>query len=100
MKELITIPLVIGLILSMSIELIDIAESASDKVINYAQDMDDALDCAFRGIDITVCSPNLGKENFELELEKTQEILDKLSTINVTLINETIIEIEYDPEMM
>jgi hypothetical protein len=100
MKELITIPLVASLILSVSIELIAVAESASDKVINYAQDMDNALDCAFRGIDITICSPNLGKESFELELEKTKEVIDKLKSINITLINETTAEIEYDPNII
>jgi hypothetical protein len=64
-----TVPLILSLLIGVATELTEIAESASDKVINYAEDMENALDCAFVGIPIEVCSPNLVQTDFKQDLK-------------------------------
>lgn len=92
-KELITVPIVMSIVLGLAIELVDIAESTSDKVVEYAESMNSALDCAFRGVDIEYCSPNLASESFKEELLRTKEIMDELKEMNQTeLLNLTIDE--------
>ena len=58
-KEVIFAPIVGLLLVGFMLELTTIAENASDKVLNYADDMNNALDCAFRSVDIYKCSPEL-----------------------------------------
>ena len=92
-KELITVPIVLSIVLGLAIELVEVAESTSDKVIEYAESMNSALDCAFRGVDITYCSPELSSQDFKEELLKTKEIVDKMKDMNYTdLVNQTINE--------
>jgi len=57
--------------------LYDIATETSDKTIIFADDMRNAIDCATRGISIYECSPNLGQEQFQEELEDTRELMNK-----------------------
>lgn len=67
---ILTVPIVLSIIIGLTTQLVDIAESASDKVAHYADDMENALDCAFVGIPIDVCSPGLSQTNFKEDLKK------------------------------
>ena len=73
MRFLIILPIAITIILAFVVQLSDIAISTSDKALNYSNEMDNAVDCAFRGIPIEKCSPNLNSKNFEPEIN---EIID------------------------
>ena len=57
----------------LAFELIDIAESSSEKVIRFAESMDNALDCAIAGISVDVCSPELSTINFDSEIDRFNE---------------------------
>lgn len=70
MKALLFVPVAITIILAFVVQLSDIAISTSDKVLNYADDMDNAVDCAFRGIPILECSPDLNSVDFEPEIKE------------------------------
>jgi hypothetical protein len=88
MRELITIPIVMSLILGVTLQLVEIAESSSQKAVKYAEDMNNAIDCAFKGIDISVCSPDLASTSFKEDLIETKEVVDKLKELNISEINE------------
>lgn len=93
MKFLIILPVAITIILAFVVQLSDIAISTSDKALNYANEMDNAVDCAFRGIPIEKCSPNLNSVNFEPELKEIidfNEILIKNYGLNITEIENQI----------
>jgi hypothetical protein len=70
MKALIFVPVAITIVLAFVLQLSDIAISTSDKTLNYADQMDSAVDCAFRGIPIQKCSPDLTNVDFEPELKE------------------------------
>ncbi len=103
MKELILIPVIGIMILSFVPELLTIAESSQLKAVNLADDMNNAIDCATRGVALEECSPNLMSYNFTPELDRTvglnKEVLelldqykDEYSNITVTdLGNSTVI---------
>jgi hypothetical protein len=83
-KELFTIPIIMSVILGLSIQLVSIAESTSNKVVNYAENMESALDCAFLGIDVKECAPELDREHYlelKKELNNTKEIIDKMKEV-------------------
>ena len=86
MKELITASIVVSIIIGLTMQLVDIADSTSKKVVKYADDMNNAIDCAFKGVDIYVCSPDLSSTDFRPELNQTKEIADKMSALgqNIT----------------
>lgn len=92
MKDLLFAPIALSIILGLMIQLVDVAESVSDKTIKYAKDMENALDCAFAGVNIGVCSPDLVKTDFTPELLQTQEFLgvmqdtanDELEAYNIS----------------
>jgi len=55
-------------------DLLDIAQSSQEKAVVFADDMNNAIDCATRGIPIEVCSPQLMSHNFDTEINQTIEI--------------------------
>lgn len=73
MKGLILAPIAFIILIGFMTQLADVAMSTSNKVLNYANDMDSAIDCAFRGIDVETCSPDLYATSFEPE---TKEVID------------------------
>ncbi|MBN2458499.1 hypothetical protein JXB31_05200 [Candidatus Woesearchaeota archaeon] len=91
MKALMVYPVMVIVFLGLSMELVDIAESTSEKTVAFADDMYYAVDCAVRGIDIAVCSPNLMDHDFEPEINRTvkankeimQRILDNIGEENI-----------------
>lgn len=81
-KEMLVVPLVASLILGIAFELIQTAESMSEKVILYTQEMENALDCAFVGVPIEKCSPMLSNTEFKSDLD---DYRSQLQQINETL---------------
>ncbi len=78
MKELIALPIVFSIVFGLAFELVEIAESSSDKVIRFTESMENALDCAFAGISIEICSPELATINFDEEIARFNETNEKI----------------------
>lgn len=91
MKAAILAPIMLLFLLGFIVELGEIAESTSVKTLRYTQDMSDAMDCAFRGVSISECSPNLLETDFEPEINRSinfsiryLDTLEELSDYNWT----------------
>ena len=69
----------------MGTQLVEIGTSTSEKTLNYANEMDSAVDCAFRGIPIEECSPTLTDTNFEPEIKEyidfNKEMQDQIDAL-------------------
>ncbi len=78
MKELAAIPIIMSLILGFSIELIDIANESSEKVLRYTEAMEKGIDCAFRGELILECSPELASIDFDEDLIRFEKKLEEI----------------------
>ena len=78
MYKLIYIPIVAGIITGLALELTEDARSASEKTANYTQQMTDAIDCAFKGVDLEVCSPDLPSLEFEQDLTEFKTVVDQM----------------------
>lgn len=61
------------IMLGFFMQLTDIAESTSQKTLKYADSMDRAVDCAFAGVDISVCSPELKNTDFKQDAREFQK---------------------------
>lgn len=61
------------LFLSFATQLMGIAESTSQKSLDFTKDMEKAVDCATKGVDIRECSPGIYEHEFEDDIEKTIE---------------------------
>lgn len=88
----ITLPIFMALIVGSATHLESVAEDTSAKALAFTDDMNDAMDCATRGIPISACSPNLTNHDFSEEQEEFLAILDEMKeTFNNTIIvdNET-----------
>lgn len=94
MKELIIAPIIASLILTFTLGLIHTAEDVSHKVNNFAENMDIATDCAFRGIDIYKCSPELSSNNFKQDMKdykkNNEEFVKKLENTSSELLHTNI----------
>jgi hypothetical protein len=77
MKELIMVPVVLGLVLTLGMQLSDIADSSAQKTVDFAEDMNNAFDCAARGVSIYECSPDLKTTSFKKEMNETIGALDR-----------------------
>lgn len=89
MKEIILIPVVFSLMFGLFVELVDVAESSSEKVLKYAESMDNALDCAFAGVPIEVCSPELSSVEFNSELERLEKTNEEIKNITQEILFES-----------
>ena len=78
MKELIFIPAIALLIIGFAFQLQEIAESSSEKTLDFADDMNKAMDCATLGKPIRECSPDLLKTDFSEEVNATITILEEM----------------------
>ena len=98
-KELVIAPMIVVFLLGFALQLTDIAESTSAKVLNYADDMNRALDCATSGISIYNCSPNLNSYDFKEDAKEykkfNEEYIEQLVTLfenaTITEKNDTIL---------
>ncbi len=78
MKELLIIPIIAITILGIATSLVETAEESGEKVVAYAQDMNDAMDCAFLGKPLSDCSPELLETDFKEDISKTQEEIKEI----------------------
>jgi hypothetical protein len=69
------------LILSLVTQLVAIGEDTSNKAVDYAQDMNMATDCAFKGIPLEECVPDLNDTNFSSEIERTKSSLSQINDL-------------------
>lgn len=81
MKELLVLPVFGMIFLGIGLQLVDIAESTGAKAVDYAEDMNMAMDCAVRGVELEKCSPDLLEHDFEPEINRTldasKDIIEK-----------------------
>ncbi len=96
MKEILILPIIIPLIVGVTLEIAEIAESTSDKVIRYTESMEEGVECAFTGRTLMECSPELFQADFEDDLrdigdmaENLEEHLGEMETIHGVELNET-----------
>lgn len=92
-RELVIAPIIGLFLIGFMLQMASIAQSTSEKVLNYADDMNAALDCAFVGRSIYDCSPSLLNYDFEedaRQYQRTNE--DYLTTLKEIFNNATIIE--------
>jgi hypothetical protein len=69
MNQLLVGPLLALFLSGFTLELLSIAEDMQHKVLDYADHTNSALDCAFAGVDIRKCSPNILEVQFEGDLK-------------------------------
>lgn len=79
MKEIVFIPVAVLIVTGFVTQLADTARSTSDKALDYADKMDSAVDCAFRGVRVEECSPTLTDTNFKKDTEKLENLTSNLS---------------------
>ncbi len=95
MKEILIYPVVAIMILGFVPQLLTVAESSQAKAISFADDMNNAIDCATRGIALEICSPDLMNHDFTPELNQTvrisQDMLSHLENQDFNATNVTII---------
>ncbi|MFW5991059.1 MAG: hypothetical protein ACOCQX_02410 [Candidatus Nanoarchaeia archaeon] len=72
-KEIFMYPALAILFLGFASQLMEIAESTSEKSVDFAYDMQNAVDCATKGVDMNECSPGLYEYEFDREMEDTIE---------------------------
>lgn len=84
-REIVIYPLFALMFMGFALQLIDIAESTSDKALAFSYDMENAVDCATRAVDLKECSPGLYDHNFRQEIDKTiklnTEMLDQIKSM-------------------
>jgi Skp family chaperone for outer membrane proteins len=78
MKELLIVPVVALVLLSIASQLTTTAENTGEKVVNYAQQMNSALDCAFLGEPLEKCSPELLETEFKSDVDAYEEELQEI----------------------
>ena len=94
-REIIIAPVIAIFVIGFAIQLIAIAESSSNKVLDYADGMNDALDCALRGISIYNCSPQLRDYDFKNDTREFRDVnSDHLEGLKHLFSNATIIKEE------
>ncbi|MBD3203339.1 hypothetical protein GF327_03535 [Candidatus Woesearchaeota archaeon] len=82
-------------ILVFTLELAHIAEGTANKALEFSSGINSAVDCAFRGIDLETCSPELFNYGFEPDTENTITALSVISS-GYSQINSSEIIVEMD----
>jgi len=78
MVEYIYAPLIVMTIAGLILPIVDLAETTNEKVINHTSDMVNAVDCAFAGVDLSICSPELLKHTPKEDLVEYNKIIEDL----------------------
>lgn len=103
-STLVTLPLIFVIIVGFATQLEDLAKISSDKALNFAEDMNKAMECATKGIPITVCSPNITTYDFSAETTAFSTILEDMEKelspalidLEAELANKNATDIYYD----
>jgi hypothetical protein len=75
---LVALPLIMIVVVGFATQLGDLAESSSQKALHFADDMNKAMECATKGLPITLCSPNVTSYDFSPETEEFTNILEEM----------------------
>lgn len=89
-KALLILPIFLTTIIGIATQLENIAQDTGAKAIAFSDDMNNAMDCAARGIPIRECSPRLMEYDFSADLQEFQgtlyDIQEELSQAEQELI--------------
>lgn len=81
-STLITAPIFVIILTTFALNIIDIAQESSDETLKFAQESSNAMECAYKGIGLEQCSPELFEKDFKTDLEQykelNQEMLEKI----------------------
>jgi len=77
-STLVTLPLIMVVIVGFATQLEDLALDSSEKALRFADDINEAMECATKGLPITWCSPNVTSYDFSPETEEFSAILDEM----------------------
>ncbi len=77
-KELLTIPIVLAIVVGFGTQLETTANDVSAKTLAFTDDMNLAIPCATHGIPISECSPELLNYDFSEEREEFTTILEDM----------------------
>ena len=102
LKDILLIPFIIT-IFGFFIQFNVLAHSTSVKVLHYADDMNNALDCAFRAKDISLCSPDIKNYDFSKEVNDfnnlNNELINYLESFGVfNITNNETVNLTYNPD--
>ena len=84
------LPVFMTLIIGVASQMEEIAQDTSDKALAFSDDMNNAMDCATRGVPIEECSPDLMKKDFGPEKEAYLEALHDFKEKAEKLQNQTL----------
>jgi len=99
MKELILVPIFFALMMGFSLQLFDIAQASSQKALAFTEDMSNAMDCATRAKNLSLCSPNLFEHDFSDEINKTLKVTGDIQSSASSLLGIDSIEELSDQEI-
>jgi hypothetical protein len=74
MKAMILASVSVVIMLGFMLQLVDIADSTSNKALHFADSMDRAMDCAISGVSLDVCSPELKNTDFSQDAREFQRV--------------------------
>jgi len=81
-------PIVGLMILGFLPQLVTIAESSSDKAIEFADDMNSAIDCATTARPLEECSPELYEHDFTEEIDETLKLTEEIIALSADYASE------------
>ena len=90
MQRILAVVIIVSFATGFFLELAEIAESVSDKALAFADSINMAMECAFNGVDLEECSPQLLNHSFDDEINRTQLVLKDM--INQSQQNQTSLE--------
>jgi len=79
MKGLLILPLILLPIIGFVDQFVDIADDSINKTITFVENSNRALDCAFQGVEISLCSPDLMDISVKKEFTDLEESLKELN---------------------
>lgn len=77
----------ISVLVSLIMQFYVLAETSGEKATGFAHDMNSAMDCAVRGVDITVCAPNITNISFDDEAHEFLRLIDEVKVIEKGVAN-------------
>jgi len=98
--RILLLPIFLSLTLGLGMQLADLANDVSSKTVEFSFNANQAVDCAFSGVPIAECSPDLVNTNFDNEVKRLNDITKQATlsfdnntdnmVINLKLENKTV----------
>lgn len=77
-STLVALPIILTVVIGFASQLEDLAMDSSKKALDFADDMNKAMECATKGLPITLCSPNVTSYDFSPETEEFTILLEDM----------------------